>query len=132
MRGATAATNGSSKWPNKGPSHPSAGTQSESTNATSAVWTTAKPGVARAGRADVGGQADEARSVPLGDLLGRARIGRRVIDHDAGQTPEGIEHPVELCRPVAHRHHDRHVAVPEGAGRRLRDERAPRDQSPRQ
>ena len=43
MRGATAATNGSSKWPNNGPSHPSAGTQSESTNATSAVWTTASP-----------------------------------------------------------------------------------------
>ena len=84
-----------------------------------------QPGVARAGRADVGGQPDEACTVPLGDLLGGARVGRRVIDHDAGQTPEGIEHPVELCGPVAHRHHDRHVVVPEGAARRLRDERAP-------
>ncbi len=43
MRGAAAATKGSSNWPSSGSSHPSAGTQSESTNATSAVCARAAP-----------------------------------------------------------------------------------------
>ena len=43
IRGATAATSGSSKWPSSGPSHPSEGTQSESTNATSALCTRSIP-----------------------------------------------------------------------------------------
>ncbi len=43
MRGAAAATKGSSNWPSSGSSHPSAGTQSESTNATSAVCARATP-----------------------------------------------------------------------------------------
>ena len=43
IRGATAATRGSSKWPSSGPSHPGEGTQSESTKATSALRTAASP-----------------------------------------------------------------------------------------
>ncbi len=117
------ATTGSSKWPSNGSSHPGLGTQSESMKATRAVSTTAKPGVAGAGGPGVVAQGDEARPVALGDLLGAAGLGRRVVHHHAGQVGERAEQPVELRRPVPHGHHDRDVvqsegSVSPGAGRR--------------
>ena len=51
MRGATAATSGSSKWPSNGSSQPVGGTQSESTNATSAAVHAGQPRVAGRRRA---------------------------------------------------------------------------------
>ena len=55
--------------------------------------------------------------MPLGDLLGRAGVDRRVVDHDAGQPLESAEQPVELGRPVAHRDDDGDVAgAARGAG----------------
>ena len=88
--------------------------------------------VARPGRADVGGQPHEACAVPLCDLLCGSRIGRRIVDHHARQAREGAEESVQLRRPVAHRHHDRHVVVSELSARCLRNVRASGDQSPRQ
>ena len=74
-----------------------------------------QPGVARAGRPDVGRQPHEGGTVALGDLLGRPGVGRRVVDHDAGQPVlQCVEEAVELLGPVAHRHHDGDVGRARG------------------
>ena len=132
IRGATAATSGSSKWPSSGASQPAAGTQSESTKATSVLSTAANPALRAADGADVDRQPDEPGAVALGDLLGGAGVGRRVVDHDARQVAERAEQPVELCRPVAHRHDDRHVLGPEGGRSAAAARRRRRHQAARQ
>ena len=132
IRGATAATSGSSKWPSSGPSHPSEGTQSESTNATSTLSHALEPRVARARRPQVRRQPDEPGAVALGHRLGGARVGGRVVDHDACQAAQRAEQPVELHRPVPHRHHDGDVFGTERGRHRSRHERAGRHHAPRQ
>ena len=93
-----------------------------------------QPGVARPGRSDVRGQPDEGGTMAFGDLLGRARIGRGVVHHDAGQTLvlHAVEQPVELLGPVVHRHHDGDVGEPQAARGRPGVESAAGHQPPRQ
>ena len=49
-------------------------------------WTCLQSRVAGARRPCVGRQPDEPRAVALGDLLGDARLGRGIVDDDAGQA----------------------------------------------
>ena len=91
IRGATAATRGSSKWPRSGSSHPSARMQSESTKATMSPCCDARqPGVARHRRTAVGREPDEHGAV----LVRRSPWSlpascRCVVDDDARQRREG-------------------------------------------
>ena len=91
-----------------------------------------QPRVARTRRPHVRRQPDERGAVALGDRLGGARVGGRVVDHDAGQVAQRHEQPVELHRPVPHRHHHGHVFGTERGRHRSRHERAGRHHAPRQ
>ena len=135
IRGATAATSGSSKWPSSGPSHPSDGTQSESTKATIGLSDAARPALRAPAGPTLVASPTKRRAVALGDPPGGARVGRRVVDDDARQVPECAEQALQLRRPVPHGHHDRDVVGAGGAGAgapRLRDEGARRDEATRQ
>ena len=127
MRGATAPTSGSSKWPSSGASQSAAGTQSESTKATSALSTAASPALRATDGPGIGRQPDEPGAVALGDLLGGAGVGGRVVHHDARQLAERAEQPLELGGPVAHRHDDRHVIGAEAGWSRAAATNAPAD-----
>ena len=129
IRGATAATSGSSKWPRSGASHPSVGTQSESTNATSALSTAANPALrAPAGPTLVASPTKRAPWRSAVSLVAPASADASSTTMQA-KPAQRAEQPVELERPVAHRHHDGDVPGSEAAAVGARGERAGRDQA---
>ena len=86
-----------------------------------------QPGVRRASRADVGGQARRSgRRAALRSLWSRPRLPTASSTTTQAIPPERVEQPVELGRTVAHRHDDRHVVRAEGRAPRLRT-KAPAD-----
>ena len=106
IRGATAATSGSSKWPSSGASHPSSGTQSESTNATSALSTAANPALrAPAGPTLVSSPTKRAPCRSAISLVAPASVDASSTTTQA-KPAQRAEQSVERERSVAHRHHD--------------------------
>ena len=64
-----------------------------------------EPGVARPGGAHVAVERDQLGAVPPGHLRDRLRVCGGVVHHDhADLAAERGEQPVELLRPVVHRH----------------------------
>ncbi len=115
MRGATAATSGSSKWPSSGSSHPFDGTQSESTKATIGLSETARPALrAPDGPTLVASPTKRAPWRSAISLVAPASADASSTTMQA-RPPSAPSSRSSWARPVPHRHDDRDGVRP-GAG----------------
>ena len=86
IRGATAATTGSSKWPSSGREPPVGGHAVGVHERDERAGSGCQPGVACAGRPDVDGNATNRAPWRSAIALVAPGVGGRVVDHDAGQA----------------------------------------------
>ena len=114
-RGATAPTDGSARWPSRRPAEPSGRTTSESTKPTNGVAQAASPELRAAAGPPAHRVAHQARPAGGADRAdGRRRDGAVVDDHDRTlrtRPSDRVQAARELLGAVAHRDHDRQLAV---------------------